>query len=165
MKRPWIAHHGVIYLGLHWAAWGRLEPPGAAGTGACRLKPTHWLVAAGLLGLTACTEYGYVKPGVSDAEFVADSEDCAEIARRQAVRDYAHYRSRARFARTHGYNRRYSTFTAFDFGASLSEFEFRYRQLCMFSKGYELAPLDEEPASDGPEAGQEEGQEDGQQGG
>ena len=108
------------------------------------MKRIVWLAAAGLLGLTACTELGYVKPGVSDAEFVSDSEDCAEIARRHAVRDHAVFRSRSRFARTHGYNRRYSTFTAFDFGASLSEFEFRYRQLCMFSKGYELAPLEDQ---------------------
>lgn len=114
------------------------------------MKRTHWLVAAGLLGLSACTEYGYVKPGVSDAEFVADSEDCADIARRQAVRDHATFRSRARLTRIHGYDRRRTTFTTLDVGPSLSELEFRYRQLCMFSKGYELAPL-EGQEQEGPE--------------
>ena len=117
------------------------------------MKRIVWLVAAGLLGLAACTEYGYVKPGVSDAEFVADSEDCADIARRQAVRDHATFRSRSRFTRIDGYDRRRSTFTTLDAGPSLSEFEFRYRQLCMFSKGYELAPL-EDQEQDGPEDGE-----------
>ena len=98
----------------------------------------------GLLGLTACTETGWVKPGVTDEEFIADSEDCAEIARRQARRDYSLFRFRTTFSRSYRYDRYGSRFR--DFGPTLSELEFRYRHVCMISKGYELVPLDEEPS-------------------
>lgn len=115
--------------------------------GACHLNRLILLAAAGLLGLSACTEYGYVKPGVADEEYVADSEACAEIARHQAFRDFSVFKSRARFSRSYRYDRRYSTFR--DFGPSLSELEFRYRRLCMTSRGYELVPLDEAEDGDG----------------
>ncbi len=99
------------------------------------------LVAAGLLGLSACTEYGYVKPGVTEEEFVQDSQDCAEIARHQAFRDFNVFESRSRLRRSFHSDRRFSSFDGI--GVSSSELEFRYRRLCMVSRGYELAPLDD----------------------
>ena len=101
---------------------------------------------------------GYVKPGVTDEEYVEDSEACMELARRQAARDASLFRFRATFGSSYRYDRHY--WRARDIPPSYSALEFRYRQLCMFSRGYELAPLDEEPASDGPEADQEDDQED-----
>ncbi len=101
------------------------------------------LAAVGLLGRSACTEYGYVKPGVTDEVYVQDSQDCAEIARHQAFRDHSVFESRARFGRSFRYDRR--RFSSFDsIGVSSSELEFRYRRLCMISRGYELAPLEDE---------------------
>jgi len=118
------------------------------------LKRLTLLLAGGLLGLAACTELGYVKPGVSEAEYVQDSEDCAEIARHQAFRDSNVFESRARFGGSYRYGRR--RFSSFDsFGTSPSDLEFRYRRLCMVSRGYELAPLDDQgedgESGDGPE--------------
>ncbi len=110
------------------------------------------LAAAGLLGLSACTEYGYVKPGVTDEVYVQDSQDCAEIARHQAFRDHSVFESRARFGRSFRYDRR--RFSSFDsIGVSSSELEFRYRRLCMVSRGYELAPLDDQGDGQGEDEG------------
>ncbi len=100
------------------------------------------LVAAGLLGLSACTELGYVKPGVTEEEYLQDSQDCAEIARHQAFRDFNVFESRSRLRRSFRYDRRFSSFD--NIGVSSSELEFRYRRLCMVSRGYELAPLDDQ---------------------
>ena len=113
---------------------------GADYAGACPLNRLILLAAAGLLGLSACTEYGYVKPGVTEEVYVQDSQDCAEIARHQAFRDFNVFESRARFGRSFRYDRRFSSFDSI--GVSSSELEFRYRRLCMVSRGYELAPLD-----------------------
>ena len=118
------------------------------------MKRLILLASAGLLGLSACTEYGYVKPGVTDEVYVQDSQDCAEIARHQAFRDFNVFESRARFGGSFRYDRR--RFSSFDsFRTSPSELEFRYRRLCMVSRGYELAPLDDQgeggESSDGAE--------------
>ena len=48
-----------------------------------RLKPCVWLVGIGLLGLTACTEFVYVKPDVADKDVAADYEECLKIARKR----------------------------------------------------------------------------------
>jgi hypothetical protein len=115
------------------------------------------LAAAGLLGLSACTEYGYVKPGVTEEVYVQDSQDCAEIARHQAFRDHSVFESRARFGRSFRYDRRrFSTFDSF--GVSSSELEFRYRRLCMVSRGYELAPLDDQGEDEESSGGAEDAQ-------
>ncbi len=100
------------------------------------------LVAAGLLGLSACTELGYVKPGVTEEEYLQDSQDCAEIARHQAFRDFNVFESRSRLRRSFDHGRRFSSFDSI--GVSSSELEFRYRRLCMVSRGYELAPLEDQ---------------------
>ena len=110
--------------------------------GACPLKRLILLAAAGLLGLSACTRYGYVKPGVSDAEYAQDSQDCAEIAQHQAFRDFSIIESRSRTRRT--FNDRNRITTLDTFALSPGELEFRYRRVCMISRGYELAPLDDQ---------------------
>lgn len=99
------------------------------------------------VSLPACTEVGYVKPGVTEEEFAKDSQECAEIARQQAFREYNILQSRWRMYRPlphqedqRGYYRR--------FGPSLSELEFDYRRVCMTSRGYELAPLDDRTSAD-----------------
>ena len=115
------------------------------------MKSTAWLLVWGLLVLGACTPVGYVKPGVTDEEFAADSEACADIARRQAVRDQSTFRPRVAVSRSNRYDRRLRS--TLGFGPSLSEIEFRYRRLCMLSKGYEIAPLEDEPDADAPEDG------------
>jgi hypothetical protein len=106
------------------------------------LKRLILLAAAGLLGLSACTKYGYVKPGVSDAEYAQDSQDCADIAQHQAFRDYSIFETRSRFRNSFDDRRRFSTFDPL--ALSPGELEFRYRRLCMISRGYELAPLEDE---------------------
>ena len=50
-----------------------------------------------LAGLFACTPVGYVKPGVTEAEYQQDSLECAEIAQHQAFRDYSIFETRTRF--------------------------------------------------------------------
>jgi len=126
---------------------------GTAWTGACGLKRWHWMMALCLIGLAACTEMGYVKPGVTEEEYIADSEACLELARVQAARDVSLFRFRTTWGSAYDYDR-YS-WRMRGVPPSYSALEFRYRQLCMFSRGYELAPLDQEPASDGPEADQD----------
>lgn len=111
-------------------------------TGAHRMKSCVCLVALCLLGLTACTETEWVKPGATDAQLAADAEDCAETARQQAIRDRSPFRTHFGYVRRDDRRiagRRYIP-------PSLSELEFRYRYNCMISKGYELVPLDEEPS-------------------
>ncbi len=103
-----------------------------------------YLVAVGLLGLAACTESEWVKPGVTEEEFIADSEDCAEIAHQQARRDRWLYRPYLGSSRTHRYGGRYSEYR--NIRPTLSELRFRYRFDCMISRGYELVPLDEQPS-------------------
>ena len=114
------------------------------------------LAAAGLLGLSACTEYGYVKPGVTEEVYVQDSQDCAEIARHQAFRDSNVFESRSRLRRSFRYDRRFSSFDSI--GVSSSELEFRYRRLCMVSRGYELAPLDDQGEDEESSGGAEDAQ-------
>ena len=104
------------------------------------MKRPILLAAAGLAGLVACTPVGYVKPGVTQAEYEQDSLECAEIAQHQAFRDYTIFETRTRFRGTIDERRRFSTFDTFVL--SPGELEFRYRRLCMLSRGYELAPLD-----------------------
>ncbi len=111
------------------------------------MKRHTLLVAAGLLGLSACTELGYVKPGVTEEEYVQDSQGCAEIARHQAFRDFNIFESRSRLRRSFPHRSRFSSFH--DFGVSPSELEFRYRRLCMVSRGYELVPLDDQGEDEG----------------
>lgn len=106
------------------------------------MKPLTLILAAGLLGLAGCTEYGYVKPGVTDEEYVADSQACDEIARHQAFRDFSVFESRSRFENPFLARDRF--FALDNRSLSTSELEFRYRRLCMASRGYELAPLEEE---------------------
>ena len=106
------------------------------------VKSCVWLIAVGLLGLAACTEARWVKPGVNDEQLTADSEACAETAREQALRDRSPFRTPFGYARRDDHRiagRRYIP-------PSVPELEFRYRQNCMFSKGYELVPLDEAPS-------------------
>lgn len=124
---------------------------GAGCTGACPLKRLCFLAAAGLLGLAACTEYGYVKPGVTEEQFVQDSQDCGEIARHQAFRDFKIYDSRARHHRSFHHYRRREGSSFFGFGeSSPAQLEFRYRRICMVSRGYELAPLEDESEGETP---------------
>lgn len=96
------------------------------------------LVVGGLLGLAACTESEWVRPGVSEEERIADSQDCAEIAHQQARRDRWLYRPYL------GSGRRYSEYR--NIRPTLSELRFRYRFDCMASRGYELVPLHEQPS-------------------
>jgi hypothetical protein len=125
--------------------WGRIKGKiltktvGAMGKFAHFIRTFLFLVGA---SLPACTEVGYVKPGMTDEEYAKDSQECAEIARQQAFREYNILQSRWRMYRPlphqedqRGYYRR--------FGPSLAELEFDYRRLCMMSRGYELAPLEE----------------------
>ena len=113
--------------------------------------------SAAVFGLVACTPVGYVKPGVTDAEYEQDSLECAEIAQHQAFRDRSTFETRTRFRGSVHDRRRFTTFDTF--AASPGELEFRYRRLCMLSRGYELAPLDNDgvdqgyggDATDGPE--------------
>ena len=97
--------------------------------------------AGGLFGLSACTPVGYVKPGVSEAEYEQDSLECADIAQHQAFRDFTIFETRTRFRGSVHDRRRFNTFDTTVL--SPGELEFRYRRLCMLSRGYELAPLDE----------------------
>ena len=106
-------------------------------------------VAAGLLGLAACTELGYVKPGMTEEQFVQDSQDCAEIARHQAFGDSNVFESRSRHRRSI-HLRRHRGPGSFDARGSRSQIESRYRRLCMTSRGYELVPLEDEEDTDGP---------------
>lgn len=99
------------------------------------------------VGLSACTEMGYVKPGMTDEEYAKDSRECDEIARQQAFREYNILESRWRMFRPlphqedhYGYYRRS--------GPSLSQLEFDYRRVCMMSRGYELVPLEESKKAD-----------------
>lgn len=125
-----------------------------------RLNPGALLLVAGLLGLAACTELGYVKPGVTEEEYLQDSRECAEIARRQAFRDQAVFETRWRSAVSRRHDSRFWAFQ--DFGPTVPDLEFRYRRLCMLARGYELAPLapdDEPPASENePPASEEQPQ-------
>jgi hypothetical protein len=114
------------------------------------LNPTGLLVGAGLLGLAACTEVGYSKPGVTDAEYAKDSQDCVEIARHQAFRDQTVFDTQWRSTTTFRHDRRNWNFQGF--GPTLPDLEFRYRRLCMISRGYELVPLDAEDTGDAGDA-------------
>ncbi len=110
-------------------------------------KSTHLirsilLAGAGLLVLSACTQVGYVKAGVTDEEYARDSQDCAEIARHQAFRDQALYDSRFRHDPAFRHDNRFWSFQ--DFGPTMPELQFRYQRICMLSRGYELAPLEPE---------------------
>lgn len=105
------------------------------------LSPPTRLFAAGLLALAACTEMGYTKPGVSDEEYARDSQDCAEIARQQAFRDYSVFQTQWQSSVARRHDGRVWTFQEVG-PPSYGNLEFRYRRLCMLSKGYELAPLD-----------------------
>ena len=60
---------------------------GAAGREARerRVNSCVWLVSVGLLGLTACTEFVYVKPDVSDEDMAADYEECLKIAKQREL--------------------------------------------------------------------------------
>ncbi len=102
--------------------------------------PILLAAAAGLAGLVACTPVGYVKPGVTQAEYEQDSLECADIAQPQAFRDYTIFETRTRFRGSVNDRRRFTTFDTTVL--SPGELEFRYRRLCMLSRGYELAPLD-----------------------
>lgn len=115
------------------------------------MKRRILFVAAGLLGLAGCTPVGYVKPGVTEEQFVQDSQDCAEIARHQAFRDFKIYDSRARHHRSFHHYRRREGSSFFGFGASSpAQLEFRYRRICMVSRGYELVPLEDESEEETP---------------
>lgn len=111
-----------------------------------RLSLATVLVGAGLFGLAACTEVGYSKPGVTDQEYARDSEDCAEIARHQAFRDYSVFQTQWQSTVARRHDRRYSVYQGLG-PPSYGDLEFRYRRICMLSKGYELVPLtsDDEP--------------------
>ena len=108
------------------------------------MKPLFVFSTVVLLALSACTQYGYVKPEASEAEYRQDLADCAEIARHQAFRDAGTlgFRDRHRFSAPH--SRRFFSFGFDDFGPSSAELEFRYRRICMTARGYELVPLEEE---------------------
>lgn len=99
------------------------------------------VLALSLCALAACTPYGYVKPGVTEEEYAQDSLDCAQIARQQAFRDYGVDLSRYRRPVPGQRGTYYSVYP--EDRMSQGELEFRYRRICMQSKGYELAPLDE----------------------
>jgi hypothetical protein len=103
-----------------------------------------YLVAVGLLGLAACTETEWAKPGVTEEEFIADSEDCAEMAHQQAKRDRWLYRPYLGSSRSYRYGVRYSEYRRPR--PTLSELRFRHRFDCMASRGYELVPLGEQPS-------------------
>jgi len=103
--------------------------------------PRLLLAGAGMFGLAACTEVGYTKPGVSEAEYIKDSEECAEIARHQAFRDQTVFDTQWRGSVALRRDRGYWGYR--DVGPpSYGNLEFRYRRLCMLSRGYELAPLE-----------------------
>jgi len=105
------------------------------------LSPATRLLAAGLLALTACTEVGYFKPGVTDEEYARDSEECAEIARNEAFRDYSVFQTQWQSSVARRHDGRVWTFQEVG-PPSYGNLEFRYRRLCMLARGYELAPLD-----------------------
>jgi hypothetical protein len=98
------------------------------------------VVAAGLFGLAACTEVGYRKPGVTDEEYKRDSEDCAELAQQQAFRDYSVFQTQWQASVARRHDRQLWTYQQLG-PPSYGNLEFRYRRLCMLSKGYELVPL------------------------
>lgn len=104
------------------------------------LSLAAFLIAAGLLGLAGCAEVGYTKPGVTDEEYARDSEDCAELARHQAFRDYTVFQSQWQSSVARRHDHHYWTYQNVG-PPSYGYLEFRYRRLCMLSKGYELAPL------------------------
>jgi hypothetical protein len=105
-------------------------------------NPTMLLLGAGLLGLAACTEVGYVKPGVTEEEYEQDSRDCEEIARQQAFRDQAIVDTQWRSSVTRRHDNGVWNFQGIV--PTFPETEFRYRRVCMLSRGYELAPLESE---------------------
>lgn len=110
---------------------------------------TLYGLCVALFTLGACTQYGYVKPGITDEEFVRDSQECAEIARRQAFHDYAS--SRWRFTRRPLHSHPEGMFSTFDDPHfSMTSLEWDYRRVCMLSRGYVLAPLEDD------EGGEEE---------
>ena len=108
------------------------------------MRPCAWLLAGGLLALAACSESGWVQPGVTEEQRTTDTAECAEIARREAKRDRWFKRSymatrSTRYRRGSGYG---------GYGnarPTLTELEFRYRYDCMADRGYDLVPLDDEP--------------------
>jgi hypothetical protein len=102
-------------------------------------KSAILLAGAGLLAISACTQMGYVKAGVTDEEYAQDSQDCAEIARHQAFRDQAVYETRFRHDPAFRHDDRFWSLQ--DFGPTMPELQFRYQRICMLSRGYELAPL------------------------
>ena len=107
------------------------------------------MIALCLFGLAACTEVGYTKPGMTEEEYVKDSRECADIARTQAFRDGTVFQSRARAAAAATATRHdQRLWTYQDLGPSMPELEFRYRRLCMLSRGYELAPINPDEESE-----------------
>ena len=106
------------------------------------------ILSASLLMLLACTPVGYVKPGVTDEVYQQDSLACAEIARHQAFRDQAIFGSNLRLGHPTHRHRHFSRFDHFE--PSMSVLERQYRRVCMFSRGYELVPLDEESEAEAP---------------
>jgi hypothetical protein len=113
--------------------------------------PRRLLVGLGMLGLAACAEVGYTNPGVSEAEYLKDSEECAEIARHQAFRDQTVFDTQWRGSVALRHDR--GDWGYRDTGPpSYGYLEFRYRRLCMLSRGYQIAPLEpDDEAEDDPQ--------------
>ena len=100
------------------------------------------LVPAALIAMgAACTPYGYTKPDMTEQAFATDQVECAELAREQAFLDNTRDRLRAETA--YATQRRQSALDLYGTIPSFTELERRYRRICMLSRGYELAPLEE----------------------
>ena len=92
--------------------------------------------------LLGCTPMGYIQSGASDEQVKQDLTECTDIARHRAFRDQptlqfhlglsygsVHHGHRHPFARHQ---------------SSYAEVQHRYRRVCMVSRGYELAPLQDQ---------------------
>jgi hypothetical protein len=100
--------------------------------------PTLLIVGAGMLGAT-CAEVGYTKPGVTEAEYNKDFQECAQIARHQAPRDRPVIDTQWRATVADRQNSRH--WDSQDIRPSYGNLVGRYVQVCMKARGYKIAPL------------------------
>ena len=137
-----LAEYPTAMVRLKCSKWGR---PGQyrkatlIGKSLPFIRAIIFLVGA---SISACTELRYFKPGVTDEEYALDSQECEEIARQQAFREYSRLQTQRRMYRPlphqedrYGYYQRP--------GPSLSQLESDYRRECMIAHGYELVPLED----------------------
>ena len=88
-----------------------------------------------------------MKPGMTDEEYGKDSQECAEIAHRQAFREYNYLQAQWRMYRPlPDQEDRYRY--QLEHRPSLSDLEIEYRRDCMMSRGYELVPVEDKKKTD-----------------